>query len=258
MATWSSRRKMIYGGSVFVVFIGIVGTVFFFYFYKPPTCFDGMKNGKEQGTDCGGVCVKLCQGAFLPPKIEWGGGKSEKVAEGLYNLASYIVNPNTTVAALDVPYKFALFDSKGILINERQGSIDIPAHRNTLVFEPAVNVGKRIPAKVTFEFLAPPLWFKSHDTIGGLVVTDKKYTEDDKLSSLEIYLENKSLVGYKDVTVGAVLYDANDNVIGFSKTIIDALAPEGGSEVAPFTWPVSRNGKVVSIEAIPVVDPVHD
>jgi hypothetical protein len=258
MATWSSRRKLLYGGSIFAIIAGVIGTVFFFYFYKPPTCFDGARNGKEQGIDCGGICAKLCQGAFLTPKIEWGGGKAEKVADGLYNLASYIINPNTTVAALNVPYKFTLFDYKGILIAERQGYIDIPAHRNTLVFESAVSVGKRVPTKVTFEFLAPPLWFKSHDTIGGLVVVDKKYAEDEKMSSLEIHLENKDLVPYQNITVGAVLYDANDNVIGFSKTIVDSLPAQGGKEVAPFTWPLSRNGKVVTIEAIPVVDPVHD
>jgi hypothetical protein len=52
------------------------------------------------------------------------------------------------------PINLHLYDSRGLLITERAGRITIPAHRNILVFEPAVNVAKRTPTKVTFEFTA--------------------------------------------------------------------------------------------------------
>src|SRR3989344_8793803 len=266
MSSWSSHRRFIYGGSVIVVFTVIVVTTVFSFFYESPTCFDGDKNGDEQGIDCGGSCVKLCQNAFLSPKIMWGGAKFEKVTEGLYNFASYIANPNTDVAAIDVPYKFALFDSKGILITERKGFITLPAHRNTLAFEPAVNVGKRIPAKAIFEFTAVPEWFKSHDTLGNLAIVDKKYYEDDNNSSLEVTLENRGLIPYNDIIVYAVLYDSGNNAIGFSRTKIDTIGPKTESsadwpnnrEIASFTWPIVRQGKVVSIEVLLTNNPARD
>lgn len=236
----------------------IIIAVFFSIFYKAPTCSDGIKNGSEQAVDCGGSCRKLCQSAFLPAKIAWGGGKFEKIADGLYNVASYIVNPNTNGAALNVPYKFTLFDNQGVLITERQGTITIPAHRNTMAFESSLNVGKRTPAKATFEFLSSPEWFKSHDNLNGLVIIDKNYIEDEKSSSLEVTLENKSLYPYKNITVSAILYDINANAIGFSRTQVDILNPNGGREVAPFTWPFGRQNRVVSIETLPEITPVRD
>lgn len=258
MATWSSRRKLVYGGSFAIAIALILGALFFSFFYTPPTCSDRVMNGNETGVDCGGSCRKLCQSAFIPAKIAWGGGKSEKVAPGFYNVASYIINPNLNAAAANVPYKFALFDNKGILITERQGKINIPAGRNTLAFDAGVSVGARIPTKVTFEFLSQPIWFKSKDALGGISIVEKKYTEDDQSSSLEITLENKSLIPYKNVTVAAVLFDTDENAIGFSRTQIDLLNPSGGRDIAPFTWPFSRGGRVVSVEALPVITPVRE
>jgi hypothetical protein len=50
-----------------------------------------------------------------------------------------------------------------------------------------------------------------------------------------------------------VLYDGDGNAIDFSKTVIDSVPANGGTVVAPFTWPVSHNGQVVSIEVLPVL-----
>lgn len=258
MATWSSRRKSRIGFTIFIVLVALVAAGYFAFFYKAPTCFDSLKNGGEFGVDCGGKCERLCQSAYIPAQIAWGGGKSEMVAPGLYNVAALVVNPNTNAAATDVPYKFALFDNKGLLITERAGRITIPAHRNVLVFEPAVNVSQRAPTKVTFEFTKPPEWFKSHDTLENLAIRDKKYNEEEKSSSLEVTLENKGLVAIRDIVVGAVLFDIEGNAIGFSRTEIDSLGPQGSRDIAPFTWPFGRQGKVVSIEAYPVVAPVRD
>ena len=258
MSTWSSRRKTLYLSSLFIIILAVVFSIFFIYFYKAPTCNDGIMNGSEQGIDCGGACIKLCQSAYLPAVISWGGGKFEKVADGYYNVASYIVNPNTDAGAVNVPYKFALFDSKGVLIIERRGSISLPAHRNALAFEPLVSTGKRIPAKASFEFLAPPVWFKSHDTLDGLAIIDKAYSEDKTNSSLQITLENRNIIAYNNLSIAAVLYDKDNNAIGFSKTTIDSIEPNNGQAVAPFTWPINRNGKVISIEPLPAIAPTLD
>ncbi len=258
MSSWSSRRKALYGGSITVLILCVVLFVIFSFFYKSPTCSDGKKNGNELGIDCGGSCVKLCQSAFLPPQIFWGGGKFEEMAPHLYNLSSYIVNPNTDVSALNVPYKFSLYDSDGLLILDKNGYVSIPAHRNVLAFESAVDVQERIPAKVTFEFTGVPEWFKSKDELSGLSIIDKKYTENNEGSSLEVTLENRSLLPYENLDVYVVLYDSDKNAIGFSKTKIDEIKPNGGREVAPFTWPNNRNGRVSTIEVMPVLIPVRE
>lgn len=258
MSSWSSKRKFQYGFAVIIVLIIVIGIPLFLLFYKSPTCNDGIMNGDETGIDCGGSCVLLCQNSFLSPYIAWGGAKFEQVAPGLYNIASYIVNKNINGSAVNVPYKISLYDDKGILITERTGYVTLYAHRNSLAFEPAVQTGKRIPSKATFEFLKAPVWFKSHDTLEQLKIVDKKYLEDDKNSSLEVTLENTSLYPYKDVIVSAVLSDSNGNIIGFSRTNIDSIEANNGKEIAGFTWPVSRKGEVKTIEILPIITPVFD
>jgi hypothetical protein len=53
--------------------------------------------------------------------------------------------------------------------------------------------------------------------------------------------------------VYVVLYDKNTNAIGFSKTVIDGISPNG-MIIAPFTWNIDRKGGVVSIEALYVAE----
>jgi hypothetical protein len=54
-----------------------------------------------------------------------------------------------------------------------------------------------------------------------------------------------------NVSVYVVLYDKDSNALGFSKTSVDEI-PANGSSIAPFTWPLDRNGGVISIEVLPV------
>lgn len=251
MASWSSRRRLAYGSIVILAAILFIAIPLFFFFYTAPSCSDGKMNGKELGIDCGGSCTRLCQNSFLPPKIGWGGAKFEQVAPGLYNVAAYVVNQNISGAALDVPYKISLFDDRGVLIVETKGKVNLLAHRNSLVFQPAVQVGKRIPARATFELTSDPVWFRSYDNLEGLSILDKKYQEDENGSSLEVTLSNRTLVPYSDIVVGVVLNDGEGNVIGFSQTVVDYIDVKGSQQIAPYTWPISRNGKVVSIDVMP-------
>lgn len=258
MISWSSQRKLSYASAIIFGLILVIGIPAFLMLYKAPTCTDGIMNGIETGIDCGGSCVRLCQSSFLAPTVAWGGAKFEKVADRLYNVAALIENQNINGAAINVPYKMTIYDNDGILLTDKVGVVNLYAHRNSLAFEAALNVGKRIPSKVSFEFTKAPVWFKSHDGLEGLAVIDKKYLEDEQGSSLEVTLENRTLFPYKNVLVSVVLFDKDSNVIGFSRTTIDSIQSKKGQQVAPFTWPVSRNGAVTSIEVIPTIMPVFD
>ncbi len=256
MSSWANRRKLVYALLLLIFVTLLIGIPAWKVFYKAPTCADRIMNGNETGVDCGGSCKRLCQSAFISPRIEWGGAKLERVADGLYNASAYIVNPNISGGAIDVPYRISLYDSEGIIITERNGNMNIYPRRNSLAFQTAIKTEKRIPTKATFEFTSSPIWFKSTDLLEGISIIDKKYIEDENGSSLEVYLENKTLTPYKDIQVGVVLYDNEDNVIGFSQTKIDNLPPKNQREVAPFTWPTGRNGRVAKIEVITNIRPI--
>lgn len=252
MSSWSKRRKISYLLVGLFVAIVLIALPIFFITYKAPTCFDGLKNGDEFGIDCGGSCVRLCQNAFLSPSVAW--TRFEQVAPGLYNIAAYIINPNIEGEALNVPYHLALYDKDGLLITDQKGTVNIPPHRNTIVFKGAVSTGKRNPVKALFEFTQAPDWHKKTDNLTNLKTVDKKYSEEPGLgSSLSVYIENTSVRDTGRLSVYVVLYDNDANAIGFSKTVIDNI-PGKSIGIAPFTWPTDRNNKVVSIEVLPVAE----
>lgn len=247
-----------YGGVFALVILLILAFLYFSFIYKKPTCSDGKRNGGEAGIDCGGSCRRLCQSSFLQPRLSWGGAKFEKIAPSLYNVAAYIENLNVSGGAVNVPFKVALYDNQGILIVEQEGKTHFSPHRNTLAFLPLVNVGQRIPAKATFEFLNQPSWFRSHDILNTLIIADKVYEETKTNSSLTVTFINNALTALQNVEAAVVLYDIGGNVIGFSRTFVDQISGKGGKETISFTWPISRNGKVVTIEVLPLVYPTED
>ena len=59
MSSWSSERKSVYALIMLVIVLALIGVPSYFLFYTPPSCTDGVKNGTEQGIDCGGSCTKL-------------------------------------------------------------------------------------------------------------------------------------------------------------------------------------------------------
>ena len=251
MATWSQKRKFTYAFIVIVIIIGAVAFPLFKIFYKAPTCSDGIQNGNELGVDCGGRCTRLCQSDFLAPNVAW--TRLEPITSQFYNVAAYIINPNPEGQADNVPYHISLYDKDGMLIIEKSGTVTLPPHRNTLAFLNAVDVGKRIPARASFEFTALPVWYKQADKLTAVSIDSKDYNEDATGSTLKVKLKNNSLADLGTIDAFAVLYDKIGNVIGFSKTIIDTITA-GSTVTAPFTWSINRKGEVISIEVLYVAE----
>jgi hypothetical protein len=251
MASWSQRRKALYSSILIVVFLIVFGGLGFKLFYKAPSCFDGIQNGDEQGIDCGGSCQRLCASAFLPPIVSW--SRLENLAPGLYNVATYISNPNSNAGSGPVPYHVILYDKDGVEITEYNGSIALPPKRNTLAFHGAVSTDKRVPTRVLFEFTQAPDWRAAADPLTALTIGKKDYNEDQSGASLIVGLNNTSVDSIGPTDVYAVLYDKDGNALGFSKTIVDGISGYG-SAVAPFTWPTSFSGSVISIEVLPVAE----
>lgn len=250
MASWSTRRKSTYA-FIFIAFLAVtIGLPGFFLFYKAPSCTDGIRNQSELGIDCGGNCPRLCSNYFLDARVMW--ARADKTGTGLYNLGAYIVNPNVNGIAENVPYTFRAYDKEGILIVERSGRMLIPPHKNVLAFENAINMDKRVPSRVAFEFTAKPQWEKI-DTVEDIIaITDTNYSEDQNGAALDVTLENKSLLLYERIDLYAILYDELGNTVGFSRTNLDTLNP-GEKQTLSFTWREPRKGTVTTKEVVPVV-----
>lgn len=240
-----------YGTIVVLIIIGAIGLPAFIFLYKAPTCSDGKKNQDELGIDCGGSCSKLCADRFLEPRVTW--SRADNVAPSVYNLASYVINPNIDVEARAVPFTINVYDKTGLFILSQKGFMDIPAHRNTLAFVPGINLGSRMPSRITFQFDAKPNWVKANSSkllpvdVGNIV-----YEEDVAGGNLTAEIKNPSLLPIGPIVFYAIMYDEDGNVLGFSRTDIDGLKA-GAVESIGFTWPTKRTLPVVRKEIIPII-----
>jgi hypothetical protein len=235
MASWGTKRKSLYFSVFSIVALAILALIFFGFFYKKPTCFDGKQNGTESGIDCGGACRAVCDAEASLPKVLW--ARSFEVAPGMYNLAAYIENPNINSTAKNVPYIFRLFDENNILVYERKGKTDILPRESFVVFETNVNTGNRKARFIFFEFEENPDWQVSAggSRAANLKVKSQKFFEDLTPAKFEAVIENTSFESINSVEVVAVLYNTDGNVVAVSRTILDEIEKEGETK-ATFTW----------------------
>lgn len=246
MASWSTRRKYGYFFAFIVAAVLIVGVPLFFFLYKAPSCSDGKQDGTERGVDCGGSCSKLCPADYGAVKVLW--AYSSEVVPGTYNALAYAENPNPSVQAQSVPYLFKLYDAQGVLVAERQGVAFVPAGQKFAVFEGAIQTGNRIPLTTTFEFTGTPNWVPGA-ALTQIQALDTNLTQGSSPSA-QVDVQNSSVdQTYSGVTAVIVLYDKDDNRIGFSKTVIDSIAP-GQKTSLFFTWPEAFPSNVVRTEVL--------
>ncbi len=250
--TWSTKRKMMYAGGI--ALIGIIVAIRFLYpvFTKEPTCFDGKKNGEEVGVDCGGVCQKFCSLEVNNLVLLW--SRSFRSSPTTYSAVAYIENQNLNAEAVGVPYEFKMYDDKNTLIARKEGVTRIGRNGRSVIFEPNIVVGNRIPKTTRFQFLATPDFVRVDvNKADRLKISAKEMkfeneqTETPKLSG---FLENKSLISVPNIDVIAVLYDKNNNAVAVGKTYIEVLKGDSRTPIV-FTWNEPLFDPVVRIEVLP-------
>lgn len=248
--TWATKRKLIYLSifvAIVIVFVAIPATL---VFYRAPTCSDGKQNQAEQGIDCGGPCVNLCQEKELDPITLW--KRSFQVGPGAYNVIAYVQNPNVDSVAVQVPYIFRLYNADNVLVAERTGKVNLPANKTLPIFEPNVPSGKQTPTLVTFEFTKKPFWVRGKSVFPDVRVLSRVLTREETTPHLEAVLDNQELYAFTSLPVVAILYDTKGNAVAASRTIVDYLDKQSSVPVV-FTWPAPFNAMIAEKEIVPIL-----
>lgn len=234
--------------SVLILVIAIViGVPVFFASYSPVSCTDGRQNGDELGIDCGGSCRKLCDFQRPTPAVLW--SRIDRVVSGVYNAVAYVENTNLDVGVPQISYSFRLYDANGILVSERRGVTSIPPNKAFAIFEGGIDTGERTPVRVNFEFTSPFTWQPATNLSSGIKISGKQLTEKSGLPRVEAIAENTSLAAISNLELVALIYDADDNVIAFSRTKIDFL-DKGVPTPVIFTWPEKFQTSVSKVEIL--------
>lgn len=246
---WAAKRKLLYAIFTIIFLAVVIGVPSFFLLYKTPTCFDGKKNQNEKGVDCGGVCSRLCPSDISAPIIVW--QRAFQVAPGLYNAVAYVQNPNILTRVDDVGYVFKIYDKDNTLITEKKGRTFLVANKKTAVFEAGIRTGARVPARTSFEFTEAPVWSQNvPDYKEPVIVADNVVLNKDvSLPRIDATIRNLSLENVKVLGVVSIVYDAEDNAIGASRTLVENLTSRSAAQVY-FTWPAPFVSPVVRKEIL--------
>jgi hypothetical protein len=251
MASWSTKRKSGYFFGFIILVALVVGLPSFLTFYKPATCSDSKQNQGERGVDCGGPCSRLCPADYAAPRVKW--SYSMKIVPSIYSALAYVENPNQIVEAKSLPYIFKLYDSEGLLVAERSGSTFVPAGQKFAVFEAAIDTGKRVPARTTFEFTSEPTWRPG--TIFSTLRTTSINVDQIGSPKAEANIQNTAVdKSFSNITAFIVLYDKDGNRVAFSKTGIDSIGPKE-EQTLYFTWPEPFTLPIVKSEVLFVAKP---
>jgi hypothetical protein len=155
-----------------------------------------------------------------------------------------VQNNNAGAGARNVPYSFALYDSKNILVGHREGVANIPPSQTAPITEANINVGNSVVAHTEFEFTndPPAVWNKvAPGTYPELGISQPDHNGD--YSKLSATLVNGNVADVKNVSVVAILYNADGVALATSKSIIPRIAGKSQQSVV-FTWPQGVPGAV--------------
>lgn len=251
-SSWARKRQMVYAGGVFLFFFVIVAPIVFFSTYKPASCFDGKLNQSEVSIDRGGPCVLLDSRSVQPHAVLW--SRAFPVRDGFYNSVAYIENPNQGAGVYDASYQFKLYDDRNILIAERFGRVPIFPGKVFPIFESRIDTGNRVPVRTFFSFLNEFQWEKMEDPTIGLSVLNQRITKLQTTPRVDAAIRNNTTQEKEDIVVVATLFDAADNAIASSRTLVERLAPSEQAEIA-FTWPRAFATPVSRVDIVPLALP---
>lgn len=250
--SWAARRQLLIlliVGAVVAAFAVIVG---FSVFYHTPTCNDGIENQGEQGIDCGGPCSNLCTALEQPPTVLFTQPISN--GDGRTDIVAMVRNNNLTGGAKNVPYTVALYDRQHLFLTQVQGAFDLPPGATVPVYVLGVPVGKQDAASAfltinpsVIQWISMPSDPRIVPTVSGTTVSDASTTP-----RVTATLSDPAATPLSDVRAFVFVYDAQENVIAASQTIVPLIGAQG-SALATFIWDAPFSSAPASAEVMPIV-----
>ena len=225
-------QKQLIIGLVFVLILSGIGYGIYSNLGMKVSCTDGIKNGKEEGVDCGSLaCGKACEPAIMPINII--SSQFFKVGQGDYDFVAQLSNPNVSYGASRLEYS----------LGSTSGSFYIlPGQTKWLVLT-ALKITEEVGGinlvinNAQWEKLDMP------NNAVNFVLRRKDYRPTQKGTELDAILYNDSNYDFDKIDVVVILFNDAGSIVGVSKTDIRTFISksERGFNVA---WPFALPGNV--------------
>jgi Mg-chelatase subunit ChlD len=175
----------------------------------------------------------MCPASVKELQIVW--SKIFPVRAGVYDIVSYVENPNFGIGAPRVPYVAKLFDANGQVIALRQGETFASPNERFAIFSGNMLTGEKVPAKGSIEIAPGFTWVKTSAPKKEITVSDKVLVGTDRMPKLSALLTSEESDVLRDVEVTAVIYDVTGAPIAVSATTVKKLEPKMRENLF-FTW----------------------
>lgn len=228
----------------FIIFGAINATIY--YTIRPdPTCSDGQKNQKEEGTDCGGPCdpcVKKINAQDL--KVD------EKYfvygSDNRFDVMAKITNPNDKYGVAKFNYEFKLIDQSGAVLSTETGeSFILPKESKYII---GLNLYSSINP-YTVEFSMGDLMWEEFLTYEEpkLNIYSKDYNEESDRNTVFGLLKNESYFDFNSLEVDIILRGRDGKPVALGKTEMRTIKSQEQRDFK-LIWPYKFGNEVESVE----------
>lgn len=250
--SWASRRRAIIVIILSAIGIAVLAAFYMTFFYKAPSCSDGVENQGETGVDCGGPCQYLCVSQERAPTVLF--TKAISNGKGRTDVIASVENSNVTAAAKDIPYTVTLYDARQVFVQQVTGTLDLPPSATVPVYIHGISSGSQEAIRAFLVIASStPRWFTmTNNSIIKPVVTSTALGGSADSPRIDAVLKNASIVQLSNVPVVVFVRNEQGEVIAASRTVIPIVPPQGEA-TATFTWNTAFPSAPAAIEVMPVI-----
>jgi hypothetical protein len=228
------RKQFLYGLFYLVFWTIFIGGTYLLFLKPAPSCHDNIQNQKEEGVDCGQVCGIACIPKNIQALERSGSVVVFPIDASHVTLLVRVQNPNTAFAAKNFSYKYEIYDDAGALLTRPiEKSSFIYAGEFKYLIEPNIDVGKSTDInRIVLALDTHPDWVPASDfPKPQLFAQDQRTMIDADKVRVEGVLLNRDALSFQNPELVTLIYSNTGELIGASRTILNAIAP---NDTAPF------------------------
>lgn len=232
---WARKRKIIYTSVAIGAILLVASIQLFRVLYEPPSCFDGKQNQGENGIDCGGSCLRICEEDVSPLRILQ--EQIFEIRDGVYTAAAVVENPNSGAGIRELPYRFDIHNDGGEVIDTVEGATFALPNSRFPIFAGPFELSRR-GERAELSFPQELVWVETEEGGAGeaIEVQDTTLLSSETAPKLRAVLRNTTIRDIEDINVIALVSNASGEAVAASRTVVDWIPSEQDRSIV-FTWP---------------------
>ena len=246
---WSKRRQLFIETVLTLCGVAIIAVVIIATIYKAPSCTDQKQDGNETGIDCGGPCPYLCSVTEIPPQVSFVVPVFPQ--PGRTDVIAYVENKNPDAEVQGARYQVELYDNANQLIASKVGTMNLPPATTEPLFIPDIYIGTDAAHAAFLTFDPASLLWQRDSARPILPQQSQLQLIDGAMPKITAVLTNPTAYPIYNQTVVVTVFNAKNNAIGASQTVVPVLSAQGSAPIV-FTWNQPFPNKAVREVILPV------